>query len=75
MLLAGNILGVFLEATRQHWLTTHVARKEGSDNFKMGCYFGDRTPVLIACLTLVCPQFCSEGQLRRLALASCLHRR
>jgi hypothetical protein len=26
---------VFLEATRQHWLTTHVARKEGSDNFKM----------------------------------------
>jgi hypothetical protein len=41
MLPAGNILRVFLEATRQHWLTTHVARKEGSDNFKMG-----RGPVL-----------------------------
>src|SRR5271155_2651481 len=36
MLLEGNILWGVPGSERQHWLITHVARKEGSDNFKMG---------------------------------------
>ncbi|HSZ76775.1 MAG TPA: hypothetical protein VK775_05220, partial [Chthoniobacterales bacterium] len=69
--------GVFLEATRQHWLTTHVARKEGSDNFKMDWGITHWREIKASRGDLF-PQGGYSQPVppgRSLALASCLHRR